>query len=131
MKSNKFNASWQLARVQAKNIKDVDKKIEFIMNYYNENMTAQDKMRVLNWLKMTKVAYTGDIRDKFDDPIELVQILKTTVNDNDTTLDDLTYKEVELIYKDLSKRKYGFQFKSVPKAHIEFMEQLEQKLNKE
>ena len=34
------------------------------------------------------------------------------------------------VYKDLKKRKYGFQIKTVPKAHTDFLQQLESELKK-
>ena len=57
MKSNKFNASWQLARVQAKKIKDVFLKVEHVMLYFTKNTNIHDQDRVLNWLATTAMAY--------------------------------------------------------------------------
>ena len=46
-------------------------------------------------------------------------------------LGSVSKDDLEKVYKDLSKRKYGFQYKSVPKAHTEFLNKLKDKLGKE
>jgi len=46
---------------------------------------------------------------------------------------DLTKVDIEslkMVYNDLKKRKYGFQFKNAPRDHIEFMKDLETEINK-
>ena len=131
MTINKFNVAWQLARVQARAIKDVKKKLNFVLLYLAQNNTQQDKGRVLNWLKMTKVAYKDtDTRFLFDEYIDMAEMVKVSDNDNKSKMSDMSKQELELIYKDLKTRKYGFQFKSVPKAHTEFMKDLEAEIER-
>jgi len=130
MKCNKFNAAWQLARVNAKGIKDVDEKIITVLRHFDSTYTKQDKCRVLNWLRMTKLAYKDQqIKDKFDFAIESMQMTSPDKDDNGSMLDDLNSRELETIYKDLKSRKYNFQFKKVPVAHTAFMQELEEAIN--
>ena len=57
MRSNKFNIHWQIVRVKARSIKDVDAKVDFVMDFLNSNKNVHNKDRVSNWLKMTSYAY--------------------------------------------------------------------------
>jgi hypothetical protein len=130
MKSNKFNASWQLARVQAKSIKDVDAKIWHVLRHFDENKNEHDKDRVLNWLNTTAIAYKDvEIKEKFNFAKSLVNSAAVVDEDNKCVLSDISRDDILLIRKDLSKRKYNFQFKKTPQAHINFMEMIEEILN--
>lgn len=130
-KANKFNIHWQLARTQVRKIKDVDGKIKFIMNFLDRNKNIHNYGRVHNWLKMTGVAYKDEKRQKFVDAVSKLEDNKSkysSTQDNDNDLSKMSKDDLKLVYKDLSKRKYGFQYKSVPKAHIDFMDKLKKAL---
>jgi hypothetical protein len=130
-KANKFNIHWQLARTQVRKIKDVDAKIKFIMNFLNRNKNIHNYGRVHNWLKMTGVAYKDDKRQKFVDAVSKLEANKSKYSstaDNENDLSKMSKDDLKLVYKDLSKRKYGFQYKSVPKAHTDFMDKLKKAL---
>jgi hypothetical protein len=130
-KANKFNIHWQLARTQVRKIKDVDAKIKFIMNFLDRNKNIHNYGRVHNWLKMTGVAYKGDQRKKFEDAVSRLEANKSkysSTDDNENDLSKMSKDDLKLVYKDLSKRKYGFQYKSVPKAHTDFMDKLKKAL---
>lgn len=130
-KANKFNIHWQLARTQVRKIKDVDAKIKFIMNFLNRNKNIHNYGRVHNWLKMTGVAYKDDKRQKFVDAVAKLEANKSKYSstaDNENDLSKMSKDDLKLVYKDLSKRKYGFQYKSVPKAHTDFMDKLKKAL---
>lgn len=127
----KFNASWQLARVKARDIKTVSDKIKFILGYFSKNCTKADKERVLNWFKTTKLGYPKtavNINKEFDIGIDKVQSKNCTTQDNSSKISDLSVNEIKLILQDLNKRKYNFQFKRTPKEHINFVQALEKEL---
>ena len=98
MRSNKFNIHWQIVRVKARSIKDVDAKVDFVMDFLNSNKNVHNKDRVSNWLKMTSYAYKD--RSAFDVEINGDFILEDL--DNDLSKVDLD--NLKLVFKDLSKR---------------------------
>jgi hypothetical protein len=130
-KANKFNIHWQLTRTQVRKIKDVDAKIKYVLNFLNRNKNVHNYGRVHNWLKMTGVAYKDDKRQKFVDAVSKLEANKSKYSntaDNENDLSKMSKDDLKLVYKDLSKRKYGFQYKSVPKAHTDFMDKLKKAL---
>ena len=131
MRINKFNIGWQIVRVQARSIKNIDKKIEHVMTFLNKNKNVHNYGRVLNWMKMTGVAYKDEDRLIFLDEIDYLVLNAAKYNRSADSPNDLTAvsdADLLMVYKDLSKRKYGFQFKSTPKAHTEFMTALEREI---
>jgi hypothetical protein len=128
MKVNKFNASWQIVRLNVKAEKDVILKIKGVMDYYKANKTVSDLNRVLNWLRMTKLPYKVSPAKQamFDNAIKQIVGDKPTKFDNDSNVDDLTVDETKRLLKDLKARKYDFQMRGkIPKDHVEFVELLE------
>lgn len=121
--ANKFVYDWQLVRVKAKSIKDVDKKVDFVLDFLDSNPTNNNYDRVKNWLSMTKLAY--DNKKPFDDALTYIATKKYTDKSDDLDLDDKPIENLKLILKDLKKRKYGFQFNKIPKDHIDFVNKLE------
>lgn len=132
MITTKFDPLWQIARTKARSIKDPQEKIAFIKKFMLDYPNVHNYERVFNWLNMTKVAYRDkSIQLKFDEAIEWLKNLKNLSNkDNEVSLQDISDDDLLLIYKDLSKRKYGFQFKSIPQQHIKFMQELESELTR-
>ena len=131
-KTNKFNIQWQIVRTHVRTIKDIDRKIKYVLNFLNKNKNIHNYGRVLNWLNMTGVAYKGDARDKFVDAANGIKDNKSkygSLKDIDGDLSKISKDDLEKVYKDLSKRKYGFQYKSIPKAHTDFMDKLKDALN--
>lgn len=128
---NKFNIDWQLVRVDARAIKDVRSKINHVVSFLNKNKSKENYGRVMNWLKMTKVAYKDPKqRALFDAAIAKVDKGSYTARDNDNDLSKMSTDKLQKVYKDLSKRKYGFQFKSTPKAHTDFVNAIKAELDK-
>ena len=131
--ANKFNIHWQIVRTNARDIKDVDDKISYVIKFLNKNKNIHNYDRVHNWLKMTGVAYKGEKREKFVEILSEVEYNKeeyASKEDMSNDLNSIPKEDLEKVYKDLSKRKYGFQYKSVPKAHTEFLNKLEEVLDK-
>ena len=132
-RANKFNIHWQIVRTQAREIKDPDAKIKHVMNHLNSNKNIHNFGRVHNWLKMTGVAYKGDDRNKFEHATDALEKRKGEFSSTEDTGNDLSKvskEDLQKVHKDLSKRKYGFQYKTVPKAHTDFMDQLKTELDK-
>jgi len=129
--ANKFNIRWQIVRTHVRSIKDIDAKIKYVINYLNKNKNIHNYGRVHNWLKMTGVAYKDDKRQKFVDAVTGIEMNKNkygATQDVDNDLTKVNHDDLMKVYKDLSKRKYGFQYKTTPKAHIDFMDKLRQAL---
>lgn len=132
MKVDKYAIDWQIIRVKARSIKNVAEKVSYVMDWFEKNQSYQNYERVLNWLKMTKVSYKDKvIRDAFDASIDLTVKSKRLFTQEEKTkeLSDIDTADLILVFKDLQKRKYGFQYKKVPKSHTEFMRKLEKELN--
>ena len=126
---NKFNISWQLVRVKARKIKDVENKIEFVLNFLKKNNSKENFSRIVNWLKMARLGYRDmNKRQLFMDALNLIGKNKYDAKDNVNDLSLIVYDDLLMVYKDLSKRKYEFQYKSAPKSHIEFVTKLEAEL---
>ena len=128
---NKFNISWQLVRVKAKKIKDVENKIEFVLNFLKKNNSKENFGRIINWLKMARLGYKDtNKRQLFIDALDLAEKIKCDVRDKVNDLSLIISDDLLMVYRDLNKRKYGFQYKSIPKSHIEFVTKLKAELIK-
>jgi len=133
--TNKFNIHWQLVRTKARSIKDVTEKIEYVLNFLDGHPNKHNYNRVMNWVKMTGVAYPkGSNESKAF--INMHQYLIDNENrykDATDDLNDLTNistDDLKLVLKDLKSRKYDFQFGKTPIAHIDFVAKLEEELEK-
>lgn len=132
-RTNKFNIQWQIVRTDARAIKDPAKKIQFVLSFLNKHKNVHNYGRVHNWLKMTGVAYKGEDRQKFESAVAALEKRQSEFSsqqDTDGDLSKMSTDQLKKVYKDLSKRKYGFQYKNVPKAHTDFMSQLKAELDK-
>lgn len=135
-KTNKFNISWQIVRVNARSIKDVNDKIRYVLDFLKNNPNKHNYERVLNWLNMTKLGYKSDphIINIFDNAIELIEHHKndrfSSEEDSSNDLNKVSTEDLKKVYKDLKQRKYGFQYKTIPIAHTKFLNELEQELDK-
>lgn len=132
-RADKFNIKWQIVRTQARSLKGPQEKIKHVIKYLNDNKNIHNYGRVHNWLKMTGVAYKGDDREHFDSAIQDIEKRKSefdSTDDVDSDLTKISKEDLQLVYNDLQKRKYGFQYKSVPKAHTQFVQKLKDELDK-
>ena len=55
--------------------------------------------------------------------------LYLSTEDSSNDFDEFELEDIKRVYRDLSKRKYGFQFNSVPPAHTAFMKLLKEYLH--
>jgi hypothetical protein len=132
-KVNKFNIGWQAARTSARSIKDVNEKIKFVLGFLDSHPNKHNYERVMNWVKMTGVAYPdkSESRNAF---LNAEHQLKdniqnySNIDDDPNDISEVHTDVLRMVLDDLKRRKYGFQYKQTPKAHIEFVNQLEQEL---
>lgn len=135
-KVNKFNISWQIVRVNARSIKNVDDKVRYVLEFLKENPNKYNYERVHNWLNMTKLGYKSDQHavEVFDSAIESIEQHKndrfSSEEDSPNDLEKTSTEDLKKVYKDLKQRKYGFQYKTVPVAHTNFLRELEKELDK-
>jgi hypothetical protein len=133
-KTNKFNISWQIVRVNARGIKDVKDKVYYVLNFLKNNSNKHNYERVHNWLNMTKLGYktAPESTKVFDSALEYIEHHKndkfSSEEDSPNDLKVVSTEDLQKVYKDLKQRKYGFQFKSIPKEHIKFLSLLEKEL---
>ena len=134
MTVNKFSMPWQLTRVQAREIKDPDQKISHVLGFLKKHPTSENHGRVLNWMRMTGLGYKGDVRDKFNKHADHLANTKDKYTSHEhEDSDDLSHvsdKDLEKVHKDLKARKYGFQIKTVPKAHTDYVNKLSAEIEK-
>lgn len=135
--ANKFNIHWQIVRVDARHEKDPKKKLKIVLKFLETYPNIHNFDRILNWVKMTGVAYKNKNEEVFN------LFLKTESNlekhksrfeknskDLSNNLTSISTEDLYKVYNDLKKRKYGFQYKAVPVSHIEFMEKLKSELQR-
>lgn len=130
--ANKFNIHWQIVRTEAKEIKDPEKKLQYVLKFLRAHDNAHNYDRVLNWVKMTGVAYktkNKEAYEKFQNAAERLEKMESKFagkeSDMDNDLNKISLADLLKVYKDLKARKYGFQYKSVPVAHTKFLAKLE------
>lgn len=131
---NKFNIYWQIVRVKAKEYKDVNDKIEYVLTFLDKYPNIHNYGRVLNWMQMTMLAYQGDKKAVFKgvikDLIDHRKDYEENPEDMPNDLSKISKENLEMVYKDLQNRKYGFLIASAPKSHIDFVRKLEKALGK-
>jgi translation elongation factor P/translation initiation factor 5A len=134
--TNKYNLAWQIVRTQVRKIKEPDKKLWEVLNYLTVNPNKHNYNRVLNWIKMTAKGYKASDTTAVLVYEEAARVLSNQQNkysseeDNIIQFKDVADQDLLDVHKDLSKRKFDFQFKQVPKDHTDFMKKLEQELKR-
>jgi len=128
---NKFDAYWQLVRVDAREYKDVRQKVLLVTSFLGSHPSYENAQRVLNWAKMSRVAYRDkDKQQYFDVLIDFID----NGDFNESVLElasPVVYSDRDLlrVYNDLKKRKNDFQHGGVmPKDQAEFMVKLEDEM---
>lgn len=132
---DKFDINWQLVRTNARDIKDVDNKIAYVLRFLNDHPNKDNYGRVHNWLRMTKLGYKSEPEkaQRFEHALDRIENSKDIYNSDEqypAELSSVTNDQLLKVYKDLKKRKYGFQIKTVPKAHTDFLAKLEEELKR-
>ena len=95
----------------------------------------QKELINLNTLVQNLIINFEPIANMKDIELKFIQISSVEINgdfileDLDNDLSKVDLDNLKLVFKDLSKRKYGFQYKSVPLAHTEFMIELKKELD--
>ena len=122
---NKFNVHWQIVRMNAKSIKDVGKKLDYVRQFLMDRKNIHNYYRVYNWAKMSSYAYKEiHVKNLY---YNLLMYLDEHIDDFSSELDDYQdfddYKleDILKLRKDLNGRKYDFFYDGVPKSHKNFM----------
>tara|TARA_R110002126_G_scaffold223163_1_gene368221 strand:+ start:180 stop:599 length:420 start_codon:yes stop_codon:yes gene_type:complete len=122
---NKFQIRWQLIRTQAKKIKDVDLKVQFVIDFIIQYPSKENYARVKNWMVMSAMPYKeAQCKMIFTEGKQLLETIEYTMEDEANDFEMFTDQQLMLVYKDLNKRKYTFQFDKAPTTHVRFMESL-------
>ena len=135
-RTNKFSFPWQYTRLSAKEFKDVYEKVDFVLDFLNNNSNIHNYNRVMNWLSMTALGYPkgSEERQLFLDTKERLETQKdlhANLEDSDNDLSKIPTSDLESVWKDLKKRKNNFMHGGVPpKDQVDFMKNLEQELQK-
>ena len=58
-----------------------------------------------------------------------IETIDYNKEDEQNDFSKFSFDDLMLVYNDLQKRKYGFQYKNTPKSHIRFMEDLKSHLS--
>jgi len=121
---NKFNSAWQVVQYQAKSIKTVQDKINLVQDYFKKNNNIHDKERVLIWMKMTLLGYKKSAPETsllFNKDIDTINETHCTQEDNKSEIKDLSTQEIKDLIKDISNRKYNFNFnEKIPLSFLYF-----------
>lgn len=128
---NKFNIRWQIVRTKARSIKDVNQKVEFVKSFLTQHNSKENYARVKNWMTMTALAYREqDKKDAFIKGKLFIETIDYDKEDEQNDFSKFSFDDLMLVYNDLQKRKYGFQYSKTPISHINFVNGLESFLSK-
>lgn len=132
MRSDKWNISWQVARVRVKRIKDVREKVEFMQEWLHRFNYYPNVDRIRNWLRMSIMSAnskTGEIyKEALTNLEHYAKHHQFESGDMNNDIYEFETYQIADVLKDLESRTYGFQFKKPPKAHITFVERLQHAL---
>lgn len=134
MRVDKYNTPWQIVRVKARKVKDPRDKIKLAVDFLKAMPTRANFERVMNWIEMTALGYKGRLEaDFFTHATQWLKARETAytrTDDPDQSLSGLDAPTLISLYKDLSKRKYGFRFANAPKSHLRYMDRLRAEMRK-
>jgi len=122
MKVNKYNIHWQVVRFRAKDIRNVKQKLEYVMDWLRHNNSVENFERVKKWMQMSPYGFKEHaVKELYKDA--LLEIRTWTYNKKDKPNDYSLYDDfvLKMVYDDVSKRKYNFQYKQTPKDHDIFV----------
>lgn len=100
---SKYNILWQLTRVQNKKEKNLEFKLQNVLAFLYRYPSAENKERILNYLKGLKLGYKtkNDIIDKCFNEINNIE---TSNKDIDIPLFSVDSEKLLYLYKDLYQR---------------------------
>lgn len=101
----KYNVHWQVVRVQAKKYKDVDSKLNYVLNFYKAHKTLDNHERIMNWIEGLAMGYKDlSTKAKINSYKELFD--KSTIKEpiiNVDKIQDQAYKDSKLYNQILIK----------------------------
>ena len=131
-KSSPFITAWQLVRNKVKKIKDVNKKIEEVKSFLNQNPSEPNFKAVANWTRMTKLGYKNtspESAQKLEDFLDYLEKNQGRYNQeaSDIDLNSVPEAEFKSLYKDLVNRRNDFQHGGKrPIAMINYLSRMEE-----
>lgn len=128
-KNTKFQIDWQIVRARAKRTNGIDNKLMIVETFLRENNTEANFKRVLNWVRMIEYSYKdSSTKEKIRECRKMIENVSLVCADSDANVfEKYTIEELKALYKELSNRKYNFQFKGKsPKDHDMFISELNQ-----
>lgn len=131
MRVYKYNLNWQLARINNKKV-DLSTKLYNMRNFLNKYPSIENKERVLNYLKGLELGYkTLEQRAMVRCTYNLLKDKLCNNNDVDISVENVTDKQLTILYKDLYNRNEKWLKDNYRNTHLnEFLEYLYLELNK-
>lgn len=102
----KYNLNWQILRIKNKRIKDLDSKLNNIINFYNENKNYPTWERLYNYLEGLILGYKDLYsKVKIRDCMKYLELNKVNdMTDSDISIKEVAIKDLIYLYLDLYKR---------------------------
>lgn len=102
----KYNLNWQILRIKNKRIKDLDSKLNNIVNFYNNNKNYPTWERLYNYLEGLYLGYKDLYsKVKIKDCMKYLELNKVTVMvDFDVLPENVDIRDLKFLYLDLYKR---------------------------
>ncbi len=98
----KYNIHWQIVRVQLKDVKNIDEKLEKVSHFFINNKTIDNKERVINWLEGLSMGYKAsknmDAILKIESEIcryEIIEVADKEINEISNSAQMKQYERVE------------------------------------
>lgn len=135
--TNKFDIHWQYVRVLAKNFKKLSAilgqfpdELVMVKKFFENSPNEENRKRIDNWIRMKIVAVSGTKRDECEDFLKYIENFQIDRPVSNLPLDEFRRHDIEYVLQDLSKRKYAFQYNKTPQAHVDFVQRMQDILNK-
>ena len=128
LRANKFNIHWQVVRVKARGIRDLKARIYYVAGFLVRWPNTHNYDRVHNWLRMTALGFRGEKRALFQRAANHLQRQRLGFSDErdmDNGLAPIPTGDLKIVFEDLRRRRYRFQFRRPPAAHGRFVQRLE------
>jgi hypothetical protein len=133
MRSNKWNINWQVARVKAKQIKDIQERVNFIQEWLSQFNHYHNIDRIRNWLRMSIMSANRDSKQIYQNALDKLFVSESCgqfeYKDMKDEMNEFSSDQLQMVLNDLEKRTYTFQYKGkCPPKHIAFVERLQDAL---
>ena len=102
----KYNLNWQITRIKNKQTKDLNTKLNNIINFYNNNKNYPTWERIYNYLEGLYLGYKDlESKVKIKHCMKYLELYKVNVMiDSDILFENVDIKDLKFLYLDLYKR---------------------------